>query len=39
MLDKDAQGIIAEGDPKILKTQIENKKVYEFFNRISTPLT
>jgi phospholipid/cholesterol/gamma-HCH transport system ATP-binding protein len=28
MLDKDAQGIIAQGDPKVLKTQKENKKVY-----------
>ena len=35
MLDKEAQGIIAQGDPKILKTQKENKKAYEFFNRIS----
>ncbi|MEI7427434.1 MAG: ATP-binding cassette domain-containing protein [Betaproteobacteria bacterium] len=36
MLDKDAQGIIAQGDPKVLKTQKENQKAYEFFNRINT---
>jgi len=36
MLDKDAQGIIAQGDPKVLKTQSDNKKVFEFFNRVST---
>jgi len=39
MLDKDAQGIIAQGDPKVLKTQSDNKKVFDFFNRVSTPLT
>jgi phospholipid/cholesterol/gamma-HCH transport system ATP-binding protein len=37
MLDKDAQGIIAQGDPKVLKTQTDNKKVFDFFNRVSTP--
>ena len=31
MLDKDAQGIIAQGDPKVLKTQTDNKKVFDFF--------
>jgi phospholipid/cholesterol/gamma-HCH transport system ATP-binding protein len=36
MLDKDAQGIIAQGDPKVLKMQKENQKAYEFFNRINT---
>ena len=35
MLDKDAQGIIAQGNPRELKDQKENKKAYEFFNRIS----
>jgi phospholipid/cholesterol/gamma-HCH transport system ATP-binding protein len=35
MLDKEAQGIIAEGDPKELKNQPDNKKAYEFFNRMS----
>ena len=39
MLDKDAQGIIAQGDPKVLKTQSDNKKVFDFFNRVSTPST
>jgi phospholipid/cholesterol/gamma-HCH transport system ATP-binding protein len=39
MLDKDAQGIIAQGDPKVLKNQIENKKAYDFFNRISVTTT
>jgi phospholipid/cholesterol/gamma-HCH transport system ATP-binding protein len=32
MLDKDAQGIIAEGDPKVLKDS-PNPKVHNFFNR------
>jgi phospholipid/cholesterol/gamma-HCH transport system ATP-binding protein len=32
MLDKDAQGIIAEGDPKILKDSTD-PKVHAFFNR------
>jgi phospholipid/cholesterol/gamma-HCH transport system ATP-binding protein len=36
MLDKEAQGIIAQGDPKVLKNQTENKKAYDFFNRISS---
>jgi phospholipid/cholesterol/gamma-HCH transport system ATP-binding protein len=34
MLDKETQGIIAQGDPRILKNQTENKKAYDFFNRI-----
>lgn len=34
MLDKDTQGIIAQGQPRILKNQKENKKAYEFFNRM-----
>ena len=32
MLDKDAQGIIAEGDPKVLKDS-EDPRVHHFFNR------
>jgi phospholipid/cholesterol/gamma-HCH transport system ATP-binding protein len=32
MLDKDAKGIIAEGDPKVLKDS-ENPRVHNFFNR------
>jgi phospholipid/cholesterol/gamma-HCH transport system ATP-binding protein len=32
MLDKDAQGIIAEGDPKVLKDSTD-PKVHAFFNR------
>lgn len=35
MLDKEAQGIIAQGNPRELKNQKENKKAYKFFNRIS----
>ncbi len=38
MLDKDAKGIIAEGAPKELKEMKENKKVYDFFNRIPTSI-
>jgi len=33
MLDKHTKGIIAEGDPKILKDQSENPFVRQFFNR------
>jgi len=32
MLDKDAKGIIAEGDPKVLKDS-EDARVHHFFNR------
>jgi len=32
MLDKDAKGIIAEGDPKVLKDS-EDERVHHFFNR------
>lgn len=32
MLDKDAKGIIAEGDPKVLKDS-EDPRVHHFFNR------
>ena len=32
MLDKDAKGIIAEGDPKVLKDS-EDPRVHRFFNR------
>jgi phospholipid/cholesterol/gamma-HCH transport system ATP-binding protein len=33
MLDKSAQGIIAQGDPKFLKENSPNPKVKQFFNR------
>jgi len=33
MLDKRARGIIAEGDPKILREQSKNRFVKQFFNR------
>jgi phospholipid/cholesterol/gamma-HCH transport system ATP-binding protein len=33
MLDKSAQGIIAQGDPKNLKEKSPNPKVKQFFNR------
>ncbi len=33
MLDKSAQGIIAQGDPKNLKERSPNPKVKQFFNR------
>jgi len=33
MLDKAAQGIIAEGTPKMLKEKRDNPGVYNFFNR------
>ncbi len=33
MLDKTAQGIIAEGDPKVLKEQSTDPRVHNFFNR------
>ena len=32
MLDKQTRGIIAEGDPKYLRDQSQNKFVKEFFN-------
>ena len=34
MLDKTAQGIIAEGDPKVLKEQSTDPRVHNFFNRL-----
>jgi len=34
MLDKDAKGIIAEGDPRQLREQKDNPKAYQFFNRV-----
>jgi phospholipid/cholesterol/gamma-HCH transport system ATP-binding protein len=34
MLDKSVKGIIAEGTPEYLVNFKENKKVYDFFNRI-----
>jgi phospholipid/cholesterol/gamma-HCH transport system ATP-binding protein len=33
MLDKSSKGIIAEGDPKLLKDQSQNPFVRRFFNR------
>jgi phospholipid/cholesterol/gamma-HCH transport system ATP-binding protein len=36
MLDKSTQGIIAEGDPRILKDQSEHPLVRKFFNRGET---
>ena len=36
MLDKEVQGIIAEGDPRQLKMQTDNQKAYHFFNRMSS---
>ena len=33
MLDKTAKGIIAEGDPRILKDRSTDPRVYNFFNR------
>jgi phospholipid/cholesterol/gamma-HCH transport system ATP-binding protein len=34
MLDKASKGIIAEGDPKILRDQSADPRVHQFFNRI-----
>ena len=34
MLDKASKGIIAEGDPKILRDQSVDPRVHQFFNRI-----
>ncbi|MCX5895857.1 MAG: ATP-binding cassette domain-containing protein [Proteobacteria bacterium] len=34
MLDKEAKGIIAEGDPKVLKDQSSDPRVHNFFNRL-----
>jgi len=33
MIDKEAQGIIAEGEPRDLKEHAEDPRVYNFFNR------
>jgi phospholipid/cholesterol/gamma-HCH transport system ATP-binding protein len=33
MLDKTARGIIAEGDPRILKENSRDERVYNFLNR------
>jgi len=33
MLDKEAQGIIATGDPRVLKEQSDDPRVVNFFNR------
>ena len=34
MLDKGAKGIIAEGDPKVLRDTSSDPRVHQFFNRI-----
>ena len=34
MLDKDSKGIIAEGDPKVLRDTSKDPRVHQFFNRI-----
>jgi phospholipid/cholesterol/gamma-HCH transport system ATP-binding protein len=34
MLDKASKGIIAEGDPKVLRDQSAEPRVHQFFNRI-----
>jgi phospholipid/cholesterol/gamma-HCH transport system ATP-binding protein len=34
MLDKASKGIIAEGDPKLLRDQSADPRVHQFFNRI-----
>jgi phospholipid/cholesterol/gamma-HCH transport system ATP-binding protein len=33
MLDKSTQGIIAEGDPHVLRDTSDNPRVRQFFNR------
>ncbi len=33
MLDKEAKGIIAEGDPRVLREQASDPRVKNFFNR------
>ncbi|MHC4552938.1 MAG: ABC transporter ATP-binding protein [Planctomycetota bacterium] len=35
MLDKDTQGIIAEGDPNEMKNDRSNQEVWRFFNRMA----
>lgn len=39
MLDKSVKGIVAEGDPKVLKETSDNAFVRQFFNREPTPKT
>jgi phospholipid/cholesterol/gamma-HCH transport system ATP-binding protein len=34
MLDKNSKGIIAEGDPKVLRDTSKDPRVHQFFNRI-----
>jgi len=34
MLDKDAKGIIAQGDPKVLRDTSPDPRVRQFFNRM-----
>jgi phospholipid/cholesterol/gamma-HCH transport system ATP-binding protein len=33
MLDKEARGVIAEGDPRDLQEHADNPRVHNFFNR------
>lgn len=39
MLDRDTKGIIAEGDPRMLRTQSQDRRVTDFFNRRVTDKT
>ena len=36
MVDKAARGIIAQGDPHVLRESSDNPKVRQFFNRTAT---
>ena len=38
MLDRDARGVIAEGDPRALRDRSDNPRVREFLNRRSGPV-
>ena len=38
MLDRDARGVIAEGDPRLLRDSSEIPRVREFLNRRSSPV-
>jgi phospholipid/cholesterol/gamma-HCH transport system ATP-binding protein len=37
MLDKQKQGIIAEGDPKVLRDSSDDPRVRQFFRREAVP--
>ena len=39
MLDKDVKGIIAQGDPRRLRTESKDPRVTDFFNRRVTDKT